>query len=155
MCDWLMGAFGQAIAEASPIEPDREDPSVGAGRRGTLAAPSTVGEAVAAIKQHLGLAHVRVAAPGGAGAAVRAVAVCPGAGESLLASLRGLDLVLTGEMRHHSVLALAARGTAVVLTDHTNTERGYLPRLAARLQEAVPSLQVACSTVDADPLAVW
>ncbi len=103
------------------------------------------------IKGHLGLRHVRVAS--GLGGAVQSVAVCPGAGGSLFAADWRADLYLTGEMRHHDVLAKVARGHAVILTDHTNTERGYLPVLAKRLA-AESGLEVSVSEVDAEPLVV-
>jgi hypothetical protein len=42
----------------------------------------------------------------------------------------------------------------VVLTDHTNCERGYLPHYAARIRSACPDVTVVVSTVDRDPLQV-
>jgi len=45
------------------------------------------------------------------------------------------DVYLTGEMSHHEVLAAVATGRNVLLCGHTNTERGYLPELATKLQE--------------------
>jgi putative NIF3 family GTP cyclohydrolase 1 type 2 len=50
------------------------------------------------------------------------------------------------------VLARIARGTTVVLTDHTNSERGFLPILARRLAERLPGVSVSVSGVDRDPL---
>ena len=50
------------------------------------------------------------------------------------------------------MLAWVARGTVVVLTEHTNTERGFLPLLAASLR--AEGLEVRISTSDADPLRV-
>jgi putative NIF3 family GTP cyclohydrolase 1 type 2 len=84
---------------------------------------------------------------------VETLAVCPGAGGSLLRNARA-DLLLTGEMRHHDVLAANARGSTVVLTDHTNCERGYLPVLRDKLLEQLPDLGVVVSELDADPLRV-
>ena len=40
-----------------------------------------------------------------------------------------VDVLLTGEMSHHEVLAANAEGKHVILSDHSNTERGYLPVL--------------------------
>ena len=40
-----------------------------------------------------------------------------------------MDVLLTGEMSHHEVLAANAEGKHVILSDHSNTERGYLPVL--------------------------
>lgn len=151
MADWLLEPFG-ACTEVHPIDPDALDPTVGAGRLATLATPTPLGALLPRLADHLGLAHLRVA--GDEGLDVRTVAVCPGAGGSLFEGLRHADLFLTGEMRHHDVLARQEGGQAVVLTDHTNTERGYLPRFAERLEQAL-GLPVVRSTVDADPLRVW
>ena len=148
--DWLLEAFGP-LAEVAPITPSALDAAAGGGRRAVLATPRALGDLLPAIKGLLGLQHVRVAAADDR--PIRTVAVCPGAGGSLFEGLRGVDLVLTGELRHHDVLALVARGTAAVVTDHTHTERGYLPRLAARLRAAT-GLEVHVSTVDDDPLVV-
>jgi putative NIF3 family GTP cyclohydrolase 1 type 2 len=57
-------------------------------------------------------------------------------------------------MRHHDVLARNARGTHVLLADHTNTERGYLPEFAKRLMRLCPGLLVSVSQIDRDPLQV-
>ncbi len=157
MCDWLLESFGVPFTDSAPIQPDRSDPSVGAGRRAVLATPRPLTDAVASIKEHPHLAHVRVASPTDRSirAPISTVAVCPGAGGSVLSSLGSVDLILTGEMRHHDVLSWAAQGTTVVLTDHTHTERGYLLRLADRIRRARPRLSVGCAATDVDPLVVW
>ncbi len=46
------------------------------------------------------------------------------------------------------------RPQTVVLTEHTNCERGFLRVLAGRLQAPFPDVEVRCSAVDADPLVV-
>ena len=56
-------------------------------------------------------------------------------------------------MRHHDILNRVANGTSVILTDHTNTERGYLPILAERLRASL-SVNILLSTVDTDPLVI-
>ncbi len=148
--DWLVEGLGPC-AEVSPLVPHPEHPGVGAGRLARLATPAALDAVVGRLKEWLGLTHVRVAS--GRSAPVERVAVCPGAGGGLFAKAPGADLYVTGDMRHHDVLAQVAAGAAVVLTDHTHTERGYLPRLAARLGEAT-GLQVQVSAVDRDPLQV-
>jgi hypothetical protein len=42
----------------------------------------------------------------------------------------------------------------VLLTEHTNSERGYLPHFAARLGALCPGLDVVVSGIDRDPLMV-
>jgi putative NIF3 family GTP cyclohydrolase 1 type 2 len=151
--DWLADAVGPG--QRRPIEPTG-DGSEGMGRWVDLVQPCSLADAVARIKVHLGLDRVRVAAAPRheTGDRLRTVAVCAGAGGSLLSGLSGADLMLTGEMRHHDIRELAAGGTTVVLCDHTNTERGYLPRLAAAIQARWPSLVVAVSSRDRDPLQI-
>jgi len=55
-------------------------------------------------------------------------------------------------MKHHEVLGALNAGMSVLLGNHTSTERGYLPRLAARLRELAPEVPVLVSQVDQDPL---
>jgi len=81
--------------------------------------------------------------------------VCAGSGASLLeaAAAQGATLFVTGELSHHDVLRAHALGLEVLLAGHTNTERGYLPRLADLLAERVPGVECIVSTADRDPLA--
>jgi putative NIF3 family GTP cyclohydrolase 1 type 2 len=88
-----------------------------------------------------------------AGALITRVAVCAGAGGSLFERVHGVDLFVTGEMRHHDVAAKLQHGASVILSEHTHTERGFLPEFAARLSElAHGSLEVLVSERDHDPL---
>lgn len=80
------------------------------------------------------------------------------------------DLYLTGEMRHHDVLAAVENGTSVILCEHSNTlvnesklkylftgntERGYLTELKSKLENVFESrVVVEISKVDSDPLKV-
>jgi len=157
MGDWLLDSLGD-MSERSVIEPcvvRSDDPTVGMGRVGRLSTPGPLSGLLPALKSYLGLEHVRVAraARHRDGEPITKVAVCPGAGGSLFSSVRKVDLLLTGEMRHHDVLNRVARGTSVVLTDHTNTERGFMPLFAESLREKL-GIDVHVSGVDADPLVV-
>jgi dinuclear metal center YbgI/SA1388 family protein len=151
MAEWLGRACGGG--EMRPIAPWAGDAQLGAGRLVTLPAPLPLAEVIVRIKQYLGLEHVRVSAPEPA-QLVSTLAVCPGAGGSLFQALGPVDLLLTGEMRHHDILARRSVGTAVVLTDHSNCERGYLPLFAERLRSACPGLEVSVSQLDAEPLRI-
>jgi dinuclear metal center YbgI/SA1388 family protein len=135
----------------------REEPSsaLGAGRLLELDTPLSLMDAVAKLKLHLGVATLRVASSGthSAGTPVSRIAVCAGAGGSLFERVRGVDLFVTGEMRHHDVLAKLREGASVLLSEHTHTERGFLPGFACRLGAAAEGeLQVLVSKADADPL---
>lgn len=151
--DWLAGAVGSGTA--LPIEPSPASERAGQGRLLTLDTPTLLDRAVTSIKAHLSLEHVRVARPHASdNPLIRTVAVCAGAGGSVLQNVRA-DLFLTGEMRHHDILSKQALGSSVVLCDHTNTERGYLPLLAERLHAALGGrATIVVSRTDSDPLRV-
>jgi hypothetical protein len=74
-------------------------------------------------------------------------------GSSVLSGVKA-DLYYTGEMSHHEVLACIEKGIAVVLTEHSNTERGYLPILKARLEKQLgdDEITIHVSINDKDPL---
>ena len=83
--------------------------------------------------------------------------MCAGSGKGVFEQAPGFDLYVTGELPHHSVLALLAEGASVVLGEHSSSERGYLPhRLARRLAErAEGALEAIVSEVDREPLESW
>ena len=156
--------LGRVIAAHHPYEEPAWDvyplalvpeTDLGAGRLIELDTPISLPEAVARLKSHLGVSELRVASSGpqNAGAPISRVAVCAGAGGSLFEQVSGVDLFVTGEMRHHDVLAKLRAGASVILSEHTHTERGFLPELAGRLVAlAGGELDVIVSARDADPI---
>jgi putative NIF3 family GTP cyclohydrolase 1 type 2 len=82
---------------------------------------------------------------------VQTIGLCAGAGGSVceLAIDDGCEVFITGEMTHHDVVAAAARGCTVILTGHTNSERGYLPTLKKQLNELLPQAKISVSESDA------
>ena len=176
--DWL--ASGLADGGSASIRPvkgigDRARglEGVGNGRIFELATPISVGELLAKVKAHLKLPHLRVAPaaslfPGGgvaggledalaAAATVRTVAVQAGSGHSVLAGCAA-DAWVTGEASHHEVLAANAEGATVILAEHSNTERGFLPTMREALLSAEgvagKGVTVIVSASDEDPLRV-
>ena len=151
--DWLVSAFGPGSVSA--IEPTRDATGEGQGRLLELADPLRLSDAIERVKAHLNLEQVRVARPAHVeDPLLRRFAVCAGAGGAVLAHAEA-DLFLTGEMRHHDILAQQARGSSVIVCDHTNTERGYLPVLAERLTQALGGgVEITISARDADPLQI-
>jgi len=159
-------AAARAIARVHPYEEPAWDvyplvprprSGAGPGRRLVLDTPAPLTEIAERSKRHLGLAHLAVAASGRhrSGEPVRTIALAAGAGGSLFERGSGIDLYVTGEMRHHDVLAKLASGASVLLAGHSNTERGYLPTLRARLLEATSGhLEITVSTFDREPLEI-
>lgn len=162
--DWLIAPFltGRVSgADVRPLEPGPANPEVGAGRFVTLEEPIALQGAVERVKAHLNLGHLRLAAPSrgsGADFQVGTVSVCAGSGSSVLRapSAPKADLWVTGELSHHEVLDAVHEGTAVILCEHSNTERGFLrstlvPQLTALLEDQV---EVFACLMDEEPLKV-
>lgn len=132
---------------------ERPRRDLGVGRRVILDQPLQLDELARKLKKHLGIGYVRVA-PGAEQdnrGEVQTVGLCAGAGGSVcnLAIDDGCEVFITGEMTHHDVVAATARGCTVVLTGHTNSERGYLPKLRDQLTLLLPRASIALSDADA------
>jgi dinuclear metal center YbgI/SA1388 family protein len=123
----------------------------GLGRRLVLDRPATVPEIAARLARHLNTNRVKYALAGD-DEPIRQIGVIPGAGEDLadLAAREGCRAFVTGEMRHHAVMAALNQGLSVILGGHTNTERGYLPRLAERMRALAPGIEPIVSVQDRD-----
>lgn len=83
------------------------------------------------------------------------IGVCAGSGGKLLANLN-VDLLITGEISHHEILHEVHRGVSLIVTDHTNTERGFLDiflkDFGLLLKKENNQLEILVSEVDKDPL---
>ncbi|MEI7656669.1 MAG: Nif3-like dinuclear metal center hexameric protein [Phycisphaerae bacterium] len=129
--------------------------TMGAGRRLVLDRPVAVGELAQRLKAWIRRDRVRFAlCDGDEHRLVRFIGVCPGAGSSLskIARQEGCEVFVTGEMAHHDVMGALHAGMSIVLGNHTSTERGYLPRLAAMLRDRLPGIACIVSKADRDPL---
>ncbi len=148
------------IVELVP-EPLRK---VGVGRRLVLDQPATMDEIADRLKAHLDRSRIRYALATKQSHKFSTIGVVPGSGGSLakLAKQEGCELFITGEMTHHEILAASQSGLSVLLAGHTNTERGYLPRLQKNLQDQLAGklagqenkIKVLISTTDQDQITV-
>ncbi|XP_066522186.1 NIF3-like protein 1 isoform X2 [Hoplias malabaricus] len=128
----------------------------GQGRHTVLDEPLSLAVAVQKMKTHLGLPHLRLAIgeQRTLDSVVTTVAVCAGSGASVLQGVKA-DLYITGEMSHHEVLDAVAKGTSVILSDHSNSERGFLTVFKERLTACLPeNVTIVISQKDRDPLEV-
>ncbi len=82
------------------------------------------------------------------------IGLCAGSGMSLFSAAAdsGATLFFTGEAKHHDQLAVVARGCTLLVSGHTVSERGYLPRLAERVARLVPGIAFTISQEDTHPL---
>ncbi|MEN7973728.1 MAG: Nif3-like dinuclear metal center hexameric protein, partial [Verrucomicrobiota bacterium] len=146
--DWLADGVGNG--EVSVLQPIQNS-DAGQGRLVTLEKPVKVKTLAQRIKKHLGLKNLRIA-EAAEDTPVQVVALCAGAGTDAFKGVQA-DCYLTGEMSHHNILAATLNGSHVVLCEHTNTERGYLPVFRKILGKALGNgVDISVSEIDSDPI---
>ncbi len=149
--DALAAACG--LAKTTAIDPPGAD--VGTGRIGDLDEAMSLGELGTRLVIELpGTEHgIRIA--GNLAQPVRTVAVCGGAGDSLLELVGDTaDVYVTGDLRHHRAQDfLMATGKALIDVPHWAAEWLWLPDAASTLEQDLGADTVATSvsTIDTSP----
>jgi dinuclear metal center YbgI/SA1388 family protein len=137
--DALARAVG-LTGELRPMAPADDDPRRGLGRIGELPDPMTLRAFTAQVAAGLPATAWGVRAAGDPARTIRTVAVCGGAGDSLLDTARaaGVDVYLTADLRHHpaSEFTQYAEGPALIDAAHWATEWPWLADAERRLAKA-------------------
>ena len=152
----LAGRLG--LVEARPIVPSASDADLGLGRVGRLAQPMTLGALARALADVLPATAQGVRAAGDFDRTIETVALCAGAGDSLLSDpqVRAADVYITSDLRHHP--ASEARessrlrgGPALLDVSHWASEWLWLDTAAAQLRAALPTAEGLVSELRTDP----
>lgn len=131
--------------------------NVGLGRIGYLNESKTIRDVVEIVKKRFDMKTFRLALANGKSldTKIKTVAAGAGSGSKVLSNLN-VDLIITGELSHHEILHEVHRGVSVIVTDHSNTERGYLSIFKDKFEEMLAkngeSVNISVSKVDRDPL---
>lgn len=145
------------LRDVRPIAPGA-DPALGLGRVGRLPEPTTLGRLARLLADVLPATATGVRAAGGYDDPVEVVAVCGGAGDSLLSdpAVRGADVYITADLRHHPASeareqAALGGGPALIDVSHWASEWLWLDAAATELRAAHPELDVRVSELRTDP----
>jgi dinuclear metal center YbgI/SA1388 family protein len=128
----------------------------GLGRVGELPEPMTLAALTALAARTLPPTAAGVRAAGDPDRLIRTVAVCGGAGDSLLgaAAAAGVDAYLTADLRHHPASEhLASGGPALLDVAHWASERPWLDDVAGWLGARF-GVETIVSDLDTDPWTV-
>ena len=108
----------------------------GLGRIGNLPRPLELTQMTKRIKEVLGTERIKVL--GQKNRRIGRVAVVGGAGGAMvsMASKKGADLLITGDVRHHEALEAESLGLALVDAGHFYTEKAALGPFGERLKDA-------------------
>lgn len=105
-------------------------------------APTTLEKLAAKCKQAFAVSNVKVF--GEREFSIRRVAISPGSGKSEVenAIAAGAQVLITGDIDHHTGIDAVARGLAVIDAGHYGLEHIYVEYMAQFLQEIGPELTV-------------
>lgn len=135
--DRAIGGVNDALAETLGVIPTPEDAIL---RRCRVEPVATLGALQARATERL---HFPVRAYGDAQKEIKTLWLCGGSGGDVLlpAIGAGVDCVLTGEIKHHELLAFLEAGVAVLEAGHGPTELPGTAALAQALQKTVDTVQ--------------
>ncbi len=146
MADYLAGLLGlEDTRVLEPVEPAgdrRTGRPEGIGRYGTFAQTMTAEQLGHRVKDRLRLPYVLVS--GDARRAVRMAAVSSGSGKSMVpaALAAGADVLITGDMDHHTVLDAEDQGLTVIDAGHYGTEYIFVGYMQQWFGKNLPELEV-------------
>jgi dinuclear metal center YbgI/SA1388 family protein len=157
--DVAAGGVNDALAHLLGVRDTTPlDPVTGLGRVGTLDAPESLSSFLDRTARALPAAPAGLRFAGNLEAVVNRVAVCGGAGDSLLegARLAGADVYVTADLRHHlAAESVLADGPALVDVGHWSSEWPWLSVAAKQLANDVAdsgaTVEAAVSSVVTDP----
>jgi len=155
----LAGEVINALRRAHPYEEPAFDllkmetppEQVGLGRYAELPKAERLGDFARRCKGELGVEGAMVI--GSLDKKVRTLALVAGsAGRMALDNAKKkYDCLVTGELKHHEMLAYQAAGIGVVLLGHSESERPVLGMLAERLRGKLPRVTITLSRADRGP----
>ena len=113
--------------------------SLGLGRVGYLEAPMRVEDFINYLKDVLNISHVNTAGIRNINETVEKIAVCGGAGASLIksAALCGAEIYVTGDVKYHEAQEAANLGLIVMDAGHFSTENIFIPKIADYLRKYI------------------
>jgi len=133
-------------------------PSRGIGRVGTLSVPTTLGRLARQLAELLPPTAGGIRVSGSYDSPVSTIALCAGAGDSLLSepAVLASDVYITSDLRHHPASefrenARIGGGPALIDVSHWASEWLWLDVAAEQLRAALPELTVTVSELRTDP----
>lgn len=129
------GGTNDSLAELLGIKVTRADDPIL--RLGTVE-PATADELAGKIAKTLNT-KVRYA---DAGRIIKKIAICTGAGCSLIEAAGEIDAFITGDASHHNFLDCVQEGITLIAAGHYETEIVVVPVLVKKLQTQFPDIEI-------------
>lgn len=133
--DIAEGGTNDSLAELLGIEVKRADDPIL--RLGTVA-PTTAADLAERVAKALGT-KVRYA---DGGRTIEKIAICTGAGCSLIDAAGDIDAFITGDASHHNFLDCVQSGVTLIAAGHYETEIVVVPVLIKKLKTEFPDTEI-------------
>lgn len=123
----------------------------GIGRYGRLPRIMSMEECAEYIKQIFSLEHVRVY--GELNATVEKAAISPGAGGDMISAAldASVDVLITGDIKHHEALDAMERGLMIIDAGHFGLEKIFTPYMKEFFGREIPKISI-CNIKEQNPI---
>lgn len=146
MADLAANRLGlQSIEVLEQTEP--KEPGKGIGKSGQFASAMTVRECCELVKERFALSNIKVF--GDLDRKIQRVAVCPGSGKSVIgeAIRKKAEVLITGDIDHHSGIDAEAQGLTIMDAGHYGMEHIFIEDMRKFLEERFEKLDIKCAPI--------
>lgn len=142
MADAAAEAMGLLHGKVLDVTFEDAGGSMGCGRYGRLPGAMTVGECAEMIKKCFSLKNVRVY--GDLERKVTLAGILPGSGGGMveLALAAGVEIYITGDLKHHEAMDACEQGLSLIDAGHFGLEHIFAPFVGKLLSKEFPGLEV-------------
>ncbi len=149
MADLAAERLGLLAERPLEVTGEKDGIPVGVGKAGHLRRPVAIKELAELVKERFGLPFVTVYGLEQVTEPITRVAVSPGAGSSMVRHgiAWGAQVLITGDIGHHSGIDAAAQGMAVIDAGHYGLEHIFMPFMKEYLQ-GLPGRELQVETED-------
>ena len=129
------------------IPKNETNEEMGIGKIGTLKKEMTLLECALLVKDKLGLDGVKIS--GDENRVVKTFAICPGSGKDAIDSaiLKGADVLVAGDMGHHSAVDALERNLNIIDAGHYGTEYIFIDDMRKFINKNFPEIDVKTETI--------
>lgn len=148
LAEYMMRLKDSQVLEVTCPEGPLDGKPQGIGRVANLEDPVTLREYCEVVKSSFSLENVRVF--GNLEAPVRRVAISPGSGKSMVKAALDMqaDVLVTGDIDHHTGIDSVAQGLAIIDAGHYGIEQIFVHDIAEFLRKEFPEAEVTEAPVN-------
>lgn len=142
----ILGLSGGEALEVTREGAEGEPPE-GIGRVADLKEPVPLDKICSLVKDRFHLEHVKVFGDGGG--LIRRVAISPGSGKSMVKAAleQGADVLITGDIDHHTGIDAVAQHLAVIDAGHYGIEHIFIADVKEYLEGKLPDVEICAAPI--------